>query len=232
MKKIIIAILILGSLPCLTFAQDNIEGDTLIPMEVQRQIFVYGAAKKYNDKMMQLSTLYNLLAFNRNNSAILDSIALVYFELQQYVSAALVSIDAVSLNPKDELAAEIAALSFEQIGATERALKYYETLYLLRNDIMTLYQVSFLQYRLKRLNEAFTNVDIIIADAKSNEVQIRFPKNDESEQEVVLKTAAKRLKAMIYEEQGNVVEATKIYKDILLISPDFDLVKKQLEDLN
>ena len=57
MKKIIIAILILGSLPCLTFAQDNIEGDTLIPMEVQRQIFVYGAAKKYNDKMMQLSTL-------------------------------------------------------------------------------------------------------------------------------------------------------------------------------
>ena len=130
------------------------------------------------------------------------------------------------------MAAEIAALSFEQIGATERALKYYETLYLLRNDIMILYQVSFLQYRLKRLNEAFTNVDIIIADAKSNEVQIRFPKNDESEQEVVLKTAAKRLKAMIYEEQGNVVEATKIYKDILLISPDFDLVKKQLEDLN
>ena len=232
MKKIIIAILILGSLPCLTFAQENTEGDTLIPMEVQRQIFVYGASKKYNDKMMQLSTLYNLLAFNRNNSAILDSIALVYFGLQQYVSAALVSVDAVLLNPKDELAAEIAALSFEQIGATERALKYYETLYLLRNDIMTLYQVSFLQYRLKRLNEAFTNVDIIIADAKSNEVQIRFPKNDESEQEVVLKTAAKRLKAMIYEEQGNVVEATKIYKDILLISPDFDLVKKQLEDLN
>ena len=232
MKKIIIAILILGSLPCLTFAQDNIEGDTLIPMEVQRQIFVYGASKKYNDKMMQLSTLYNLLAFNRNNSAILDSIALVYFGLQQYVSAALVSVDAVLLNPKDELAAEIAALSFEQIGATERALKYYETLYLLRNDIMILYQVSFLQYRLKRLNEAFTNVGIIIAHAKSNEVQIRFPKNDESEQEVALRTAAKRLKAMIYEEQGNVLEATKIYKDILLISPDFDLVKKQLEDLN
>ena len=144
MKKIIIAILILGSLPCLTFAQDqdNVEGDTLIPMEVQRQIFVYGAAKKYNDKMMQLSTLYNLLAFNRNNSAILDSIALIYFGLQQYVSAALISVDAVSLNPKDELAAEIAALSFEQIGATERALKYYETLYLLRNDIMILYHTE------------------------------------------------------------------------------------------
>lgn len=232
MKKIIFAILILGSLPCLTFAQENTEGDTLIPIEVQRQIFVYGASKKYNDKMMQLSTLYNLLAFNRNNSAILDSIALVYFGLQQYVSAALVSVDAVSLNSKDELAAEIAALSFEQIGATERALKYYETLYLLRNDIMILYQVSFLQYRLKRLNEAFTNVGIIIAHAKSNEVQIRFPKNDESEQEVALRTAAKRLKAMIYEEQGNVLEATKTYKDILLISPDFDLVKKQLEDLN
>ena len=81
---------------------------------------------------------------------------------------------------------------------------------------MILYQVSFLQYRLKRLNEAFTNADIIIADAKSNEVQIRFPKNDESEQEVALRTAAKRLKAMIYEKQGNVLEATKIYNDILL----------------
>ena len=80
-----------------------------------------------------------------------------------------------------KLSKEIAALSFEQIGASERALKYYESLYLLRNDIMILYQLSFLQYRLKRLNEAFTNVDIIIADTTSNEVQIIFPKDDESE---------------------------------------------------
>ena len=232
MKKIIITILILGSLPSLSFAQDNIDRDTLIPLEFERQIFIYGKAKKYNDKLMQLATLYNLLSYNPSNSAILDSIALVYFEVQQYVSAALVSVDAVSLNPRDELAAEIAALSFEQIGASERALKYYETLYLLRNDIMILYQISFLQYRLKRLNEAFTNVDIIIADATSNEVQIIFPKDDDSEQKVPLKVAAKRLKAMIFETQGKVVEAKKLYEDILLISPDFDLVKKQLKDLN
>ena len=230
MKKII-KILILGSLPFLTFAQDKIVADTLLPKEFQRQIFIYGAAKKYNDNMMQITTLYNLLSYNPNNSTILDSIALAYFEGQQYVSAALVSIDAVSLNPKDELGAEIAALSFEQIGAPESALKYYETLYLLRNDIMILYQVAFLQYRLKRLNEAFTNVDIIIADTSSNEVQIIFPKNAESEQKVALKIAAKRLKAMIFELKGNIVEAKKIYEDILSSSPDFDLVRKQLEDL-
>ena len=230
MKKII-KILIFVSIPFLTFAQDKIVSDTLLPMDFQRQIFIYGAAKKYNDKMMQITTLYNLLSYNPNNSNILDSIALAYFEGQQYVSAALVSIDAVSLNPKDELGAEIAALSFEQIGAPERALKYYETLYLLRNDIMILYQVAFLQYRLKRLNEAFTNVDIIIADTSSNEVQIIFPKNAESEQKVALKIAAKRLKAMIFELKGNIVEAKKIYQDILSSSPDFDLVRKQLEDL-
>ncbi len=230
MKKII-KILIFVSIPFLTFAQDKIVSDTLLPMDFQRQIFIYGAAKKYNDKMMQITTLYNLLSYNPNNSNILDSIALAYFEGQQYVSAALVSIDAVSLNPKDELGAEIAALSFEQIGAPERALKYYETLYLLRNDIMILYQVAFLQYRLKRLNEAFTNVDIIIADTSSNEVQIIFPKNAESEQKVALKIAAKRLKAMIFELKGNIVEAKKIYEDILSSSPDFDLVRKQLEDL-
>ena len=230
MKKII-KILIFVSIPFLTFAQDKIVSDTLLPMDFQRQIFIYGAAKKYNDKMMQITTLYNLLSYNPNNSTILDSIALAYFEGQQYVSAALVSIDAVSLNPKDELGAEIAALSFEQIGAPERALKYYETLYLLRNDIMILYQVAFLQYRLKRLNEASTNVDIIIADTSSNEVQIIFPKNAESEQKVALKIAAKRLKAMIFELKGNIVEAKKIYEDILSSSPDFDLVRKQLEDL-
>ena len=37
---------------------------------------------------------------------------------------------------------------------------------------------------------------------------------------------------MVYEAQGNVLEATKIYKEVLLISPEFDLVKKQLQDLN
>ena len=90
----ILFILIFGSLPSLTYAQDNIERDTLIPIEFERQIFIYGKAKKYNDRMMQLSTLYSLLAYNPNNSAILDSIALVYFEVQQYVSAALVGIGA------------------------------------------------------------------------------------------------------------------------------------------
>ena len=117
MKKII-KILILVSIPFLTFAQDKIVADTLLPMDFQRQIFIYGAAKKYNDKMMQITTLYNLLSYNPNNSNILDSIALAYFEGQQYVSAALVSIDAVSLNPKDELGAEIAALSFRLPGSS------------------------------------------------------------------------------------------------------------------
>ena len=36
---------------------------------------------------------------------------------------------------------------------------------------------------------------------------------------------------MIFELKGNIVEARKIYEDILSSSPDFDLARKQLEDL-
>ena len=172
------------------------------------------------------------MSYNPDNSAVLDSIALIYYDFQQYVSAALTSVDALILNPNDELATEIAAISFEQLGAIDRSLPYYESLYLINNNPALLYQISFMQYQLKRYNEALTNVDIVLADSKVNESKILFPVNENQEQQVSLGAAVLRLKGMVLENQGDLVGAKEAFNQALIIAPDFALLKEQLKNMN
>ena len=231
MKNIILIFIASSFLTIDAFSQTE-PSDSLPSIEFQRQIFIYGAAKKYNDKFTQLTALYNILSYNPDNSAVLDSIALIYYDFQQYVSAALTSVDALILNPNDELATEIAAISFEQLGAIDRSLPYYESLYLINNNPALLYQISFMQYQLKRYNEALTNVDIVLADSKVNESKILFPVNENQEQQVSLGAAVLRLKGMVLENQGDLVGAKEAFNQALIIAPDFALLKEQLKNIN
>lgn len=219
-----------------TFAaaqEENNPSDSIAPPPAfQRQVFVYSMAKKYNDLDMAKSALYNILSINPNNVAILDSLALIYYEFQEYASAAFVSQDILALNPNDMLAAEIAAISFESLGVKDRALPYYEKLYLNNNNLTLLYQIAFIQYELKRYNEANTNIDIIENDERANDLTLVFAKTQTENQQVPFMAGIHRLKAMIANSQGDTEEAKNQFNKALEIAPDFEIVKIQLQQLN
>ncbi|MFY0686175.1 MAG: hypothetical protein JXQ90_03370 [Cyclobacteriaceae bacterium] len=213
----------------LASAQERQANDTLPPMGVQQQAFIYGLAMKYNDLNMAKSALYNILSYNPANVNILDSLALLYFENQEFAPAVLISQDILAINPKDMLATEIAALSFERLGVKDRAIPHYEKMYLANNNINLLYQIAFLQLDVKRFNEADNNADVIIADAKAETLKMLFPRVRQGEtQEVSLKAAAYRLKAMIQEEKGNTDEAKSLYLKTLELAPGFEMAQQQL----
>ena len=201
-------------------------------VEFDRQFLIYQLSKKYNDFSMAKNALYNMLSIAPNNFAILDSIVMIYYDFQQYTSAALISQDIVQIKPDDMLATEIAAISFDNLGVKNRALPYYEKLYLDRNDMNILYRMAFLQYELKRYNEANASVDILIETDETKEMQILFPINQEKNQQVSLLAAGYRLKGMIAQDQGNTEEAKKFFNQALTAAPDFVIVKQQLEKLN
>lgn len=201
-------------------------------VDFDRQFFIYQLAKKYNDFSMAKTALYNMLSIAPSNVAILDSLAVIYYDYQQYTSSALISQDIVKINPDDMLATELAAVSFDNLGVKARALPYYEKLYLERNDVNILYRMAFLQYELKRYTEGITSVDILIDSEQTKNEVVIFPKNDNENQQVSMLAAAYRLKAMINQQQGNNEEARNNYNKALELAPDFALAKQQLESLN
>ncbi len=208
------------------------QADTLPPVELQRQIFVYSMAKKYGDEDMAKTALYNILSITPGNVGILDSLALMYFQKQSYASAALVSQDIVSISPDNMLATEIAATSFENLGVKDRALPYYEKLYLNNNSLTLLYQIAFMQYELKRYTEANTNIDVIMSNSDAANEKLYFSKSQTETQEIPLTAAIHRLKAMIAIAGGDNSEARVQFNKALEIVPDFEVVKIQLQALN
>lgn len=220
----------------IAFAQDDQAEQQVvqdsIPFELRRQAYIYSLGQKYNDPVISRMALYNLLSVNPNSPQLLDSLALLYYQYQQFASAALVSRDAMLVNPEDAFAAEISAISFESLGVKNKAVDSYEKLYLLNNDLGTLYKLAFMQLDLKRYGEAITNADVIIESPQSEELKLIFPVDEKKNQEVSMKAAAVRLKGMIEADKGNKAEAKKYYQEALTLEPEFAVLKKQIADLD
>ncbi|MEQ8582970.1 MAG: hypothetical protein RIC30_11465 [Marinoscillum sp.] len=203
-----------------------------IPYELRKQAYIYTLAKKYNDPDVARMALYNLIATNPNSSAVLDSLALLYFDYQQYASAALVAQDAMKIDPNDLFATEVAAVAFDNLGVKTRAVNNYEKLYLANNDLGTLYKIAFLQLELKRHGEAINNADVIIASPKSDELKLVFPIDNSRTQEISLKAATVRMKGMIEADKGNTSLARELYQKALDMEPDFAMLKEQIAALD
>jgi tetratricopeptide (TPR) repeat protein len=208
-------------------------GDS-IPWEVRKNAFIYNTARQFNDPLITRMAIYNLISENPSNLPLYDSLALSYYQYNQFASAALVSQQALQMNPNNEFALDVAANSFERIGALDRALNYYEKMYLNSNNTSLLYKIAFLQLDLERYEESNASLDQIIADPKSKEIMISFPMiNDENKsQDVPLDVAAHRVKGMIEASKGNVEGAKAKYIEVLNMYPGFQLVQRQIQELD
>lgn len=206
-------------------------GDS-IPWELRKQSFIYNSANLFNDPEVAKMALYNLIAENPGNPALYDSLALIYLRFNQMASAALVSQQSLKINNNNLFATEVAASAFDNLGVKDRAIPYYETLYLANNDLNVLYKIAFLQLELNRFGEATTSVDIILQNEESKSQIIVFPTEDQKGQDVPLNVAAHRIKAMVEEAKGNEDEAIRLYLATLEMLPGFQVVQGQLQLLN
>jgi tetratricopeptide (TPR) repeat protein len=189
----------------------------------------YQLAIRYNDFDVAKVKLYDLLLRNPTNIRYAELLASLYFELNQSTSAALVALDIIEGgNGNNTTALEIAAYSLEQVGALDRALPHFESLYLLTGDNFSLYKSGFIQYSLKRFPEALNSVNMLVKNAKPEE-KIGFPKSATETQQVDMKAAALNLKGMIYLEQGSKAEAKTAFQEAIALEPTFELAKENLK---
>ncbi|HNP18575.1 MAG TPA: tetratricopeptide repeat protein [Fulvivirga sp.] len=192
----------------------------------------YQAGIRYNDYSIAKHALYNILVENPQNDSILYSLSVLYFQSKQYASAALTAQDVITLNPNNLAAIEIAAVSYENIGALDKALETYESLYLKSDDYETLYKVAFLQYEVKNYAEAKTNADILLGKKEAETLTATFDVAGGQQKEYPIKVALLNLKGLIAKDQGKKEEAKTFFQQALKLAPDFTMAKDSLAELN
>lgn len=191
----------------------------------------YQLALRFNDISVAKNSLYNLIVRNPEDIRYVEMLGSVYYEAGQSMSAALVSMEVLKVNDKSITSLEIAANSLEQVGALEKSLPYFESLYLISGDNFSLYKSGFIQYSLKKYPEALNSMNMLVKNAKPDE-KVGFPKSQVETQEVSMKAAALNLKGMIYLDQGSKTEAKAAFEEAISLDPEFDLAKENLAKTN
>jgi len=200
--------------------------------DYQKNLAIYSRALKYNDQAAAKNALYSLIALEPQNDSLLFSLSYMYFENQNYISAILTSKDLLALNSNNEAALEIAAISYENIGVRDKALESYESLYLKNEDLGALYKIAFLQYQMKRYNEARTSSEIILDKEDAKDMKLYFTTSDNQQQEIPVTASVHNLLGMINQAQDKKEAAREQFNKALVIAPEFELAKNNLTELD
>jgi tetratricopeptide (TPR) repeat protein len=231
MKKNLIALLFfLIIIPFAASAQSQNEIRNSTSYKINRGI--YNRAVKYNDYDNAITALYGMCVVEPQNDSLLFAMEYLYYNNRNYISAIMVANDVLLLNAGNIAAQEMKAVSLEQVGAKDKALDEYESLYLKNNNnVNYLYKAAFLQYELKRYKESKTNVEILLSNKTIDSLVITLPKGESGQQEIPIKASLHNLKGLIEQAQGNKDEAKKEFDAALAITPDFSFAKQNLDAL-
>ncbi len=213
--------------------QTQAKPDTTRQIDVLTQHFYakYTVASQWGDEEVAKDALYDLIIRNPGNDSLIYSLAVYYFQNQKYSSSLLVGMELLKRDPKSAAYLELAAISSESIGVMDRALQYYESLYLLLGSTNTLYKIAFLQYDLKRYAESTTNVDILLSKPDIETIKVTFNDPQNKPKEYSMKVAVLNLKGLLAMQAGDKVTAKKAFGDALVIAPDFAPVKDNMAKL-
>jgi len=224
-RKYLLFILVAGI--SLTAAQAQ---DAKSKPAYQEQKSIYELGKKYGDVTIARNALYNLIAQDPGDASLLDSLAYMYYEYQQYTSCLLVCIDILKINPDHMAALEMSAVAYENIGLKDKALAAHESVYLKNSSIYTLYRIAVLQYDLDRPTESITNVNILLEKEETKTAKVGMS-TDQGNKQISLEAAVYNLKGLIESSQGQTESAKASYQQALTIEPTFTLAQKNLEEL-
>jgi len=189
----------------------------------------YITALQWSDYDVAKDALYDLIIENPQNDSLIFNLAYFYYENQKYPSSVLVSQQLLARNPKNIPALEISAIGYEYMGVPERSLQNYESLYLLTNNINTLYKMSFLQFDLKRFAECLASIDILLANKDVDTTKVVFNDAANKQKEYAMRVSVLNLKGLAVQEHlGDKEAAKKLFGEALAIAPDFVMAKENL----
>ncbi|NJN42972.1 MAG: hypothetical protein HC811_12815 [Flammeovirgaceae bacterium] len=194
----------------------------------QHHLRKYAVAARWNDYEVAKQALYDLILMNPANDSLIYTLAVHYYDNQQYASSMMVSQELVTRSPKNIDFLHLSASACEATGVLDRALQNYESVYLLTNDIPTLYKITYLQLDLKRFTESMTNVDILLSKPEVDSLNIMSSDIQNNQKEFSMRVALFNLKGLITMELGDSPGARKFFEEALKLAPDYLQAKQNL----
>jgi len=188
----------------------------------------YNISLRYNDVQVAKNALYDLMLLEPANTSYLDSLAYMYFEFNQYASAALVSRDALKQNPNNQVMLQIGAKSLDQLGALDQSLKMYQKLYNISDNAYALYEVIQKQYALKKFEDAMINSELLLGKPLVNGSQVYAEDAEGNEIQIPFKAVVKNLQGLIARGQGDEESAKKYFNSALSLAPNYALAQENL----
>lgn len=218
---------------CVLFASSAAmaQDSTYVSNEYAKAVATYQLAQKYNDQEATKQALLDLMVLNGRDTTVMRNLAEFYYNNRRYTSSALVSLDFLEKFPGNMTATEIVALSYEQLRLYDKAIEFYQPMWLKTENINILYQISYLQYSLKRYTESLNNLQIVDGKVKAED-KVQLNTTNGQIQEIVFKAAILNLRALIAIEQGNNDQAKTLLTQALQLSPEFEAAKNTLDELN
>jgi len=232
MKKFIITILLITT-GVVARSQDS----TTVTQDKRPAIYWlfhnnYNLAMRYNDVAAAKDALYSLINIDPQNDSLRSNLAYLYFDNKQYPSTILACMDILANNPKHTPSLEMSAISYEELGLDEKAMNYYEKLYLITDNLETLYKLAYLQYKLKRYEESKVNLDILFKSPDLDNKKMIFQLSKIEQKEFPLRVAAVNLRGLVKQVQGDKEGAREDFNKALELAPDFIFAKNSLEQLD
>jgi tetratricopeptide (TPR) repeat protein len=188
----------------------------------------YNRSIRYNDFQVAKTAIYDLMALEPTNSSYLDSLAFIYYEFNQYASAALVTRDALKQNPNNQVMLQIGAKSLDQLGALDQSLKMYQKLYTISDDAYVLYEVVQKQYALKKYDDAMLNTELLLGKGLVQGSQVYANDQQGNEIEVPFKAVINNLQGLIASGKGDEESAKKYFNSALSLAPNYALPQENL----
>ncbi|QNL22865.1 hypothetical protein HZR84_13260 [Hyphobacterium sp. CCMP332] len=235
MKKLVLSLLIIG-LVNVSFAQKKGKSEATptktlesgISKEFELQKSIMRRALKYNDAVAAKNALFNMIAMQPESKNLVDSLAILYYQMGSYTECILVAREILEESPDKTGILEIKAISEQNLGLAKLALEDYEVLYPVTKNIYHLYQIATLQYDLKRFGEADLTIQALLADEKVDETKIQVFLGQGQSQQVPMKAGIYNMQGMLLLNINKEEEAKAKFEEALKLDEKFVLPKNNL----
>lgn len=187
---------------------------------------IYKNALKYNDASTAINSLHSIIVKEGYESNYKDSLAILYFKSNNFISSHLLAKEVLEKKPKNLQLLEIEALSLKQLGATKEAIVAFENLFINSKNKYHGYQLALLQYSLKRLVEAKATIIQTIACEDIKDFELQFQIDEKQSQKIPFNSAVYNLQGIVAYELKEMEIASQAFIRALQLSPEFELAKQ------
>ncbi len=189
---------------------------------------LFEQAFKTGDVNTAISSAQSLLIYDTANYGLLDTLASLFLNEENFHAAFNISTKMLTLNPEGKKGIEIYAKSASNLNLSQEAMNGYSKLYELDNKTAYLYEIAIQHINLGNLTNGESILQTIINTPASEEelYQVRIGVN--KFQDVPVIAMCYYFYGNLYEIQGLGKEAKNSFKKAVEIAPEFILAKNKL----